>query len=499
MYNLDYFVKKLSATTAGGADEEKIKAYQDKLGFVFPSAYLDFVKKFGNLTYNGRIVLGVSDSEEEDTYKTTMSLLRDIPAFPEGMIVIENVGVDNNFLLLDSDGSVYRYAPGSLKRLYNNFDSYIVCDVLQADAIEIAERFTVISELLVEKYGYHKDWANWEYRRLSKIYGAVMLGCARFDRREMNFLTDEIYRVEYALFNNTLKTVQEIDSFTKKDYLCCFLDVARGLMSFDYSFTSKYLLEVVSGFTASNEEEEEILNAVLITLTNKENTEEKENKKMEENTNLEIETKGGTGMEEVIVPEVTEEQTVEQTAEQPVDEKTECGANAEKVESAMAEILERLDRLQEAFDDKIAEDEHKNKLFDNMHKELTKYQNGLLDKLVDSIAMDIIQLLDATGRNRDIYSEKEPSEENYAKLLRCVKGVAEDLEDILYRQDIEPYSVPGDEVDVRRQKIIQIINTDDEALDNKVAERTAVGYTKGDKIMRPERIKIYKYVKKDAE
>ena len=124
---------------------------------------------------------------------------------------------------------------------------------------------------------------------------------------------------------------------------------------------------------------------------------------------------------------------------------------------------------------------------------MVRYQNGALDKIVDTIALDIIQLVDTTKGHVRVYDKKEPTEENYKKLLRIVKGIAEDLEDILYRQNIESYRVPGHEVDTRRQKIIQTVPTDDKSKDNLVAVRVADGYEKGDKVLRPERIKIFKY------
>lgn len=111
----------------------------------------------------------------------------------------------------------------------------------------------------------------------------------------------------------------------------------------------------------------------------------------------------------------------------------------------------------------------------------------------DTIALDIIQLVDTTKGHVRVYDKKEPTEENYKKLLRIVKGIAEDLEDILYRQNIESYRVPGHEVDTRRQKIIQTVPTDDKSKDNLIAVRAADGYEKGDKVLRPERIKIFKY------
>lgn len=171
-----------------------------------------------------------------------------------------------------------------------------------------------------------------------------------------------------------------------------------------------------------------------------------------------------------------------------------------EAEVPQSELLAKLDAVQQAlatlqqtFDDKIAEDTHKNGLFDNMHRELIRYQNGALDKIVDTIALDIIQLVDTTKGHVRVYDKKEPTEENYKKLLRIVKGIAEDLEDILYRQNIESYRVPGHEVDTRRQKIIQTMPTDDKSKDNLVAVRAADGYEKGDKVLRPERIKIFKY------
>ena len=184
----------------------------------------------------------------------------------------------------------------------------------------------------------------------------------------------------------------------------------------------------------------------------------------------------------------------------PVEDIAEPQKTPAETPAEQTALLEKLDAVQQAlatlqqtFDDKIAEDTHKNGLFDNMHRELVRYQNGALDKIVDTIALDIIQLVDTTKGHVRVYNKKEPTEENYKKLLRIVKGIAEDLEDILYRQNIESYRVPGHEVDTRRQKIIQTVPTDDKSKDNLIAVRAADGYEKGDKVLRPERIKIFKY------
>ncbi len=187
-------------------------------------------------------------------------------------------------------------------------------------------------------------------------------------------------------------------------------------------------------------------------------------------------------------------QEVEQVegAEAEQTDKTET-VSFEELMGKVGEIQQALVGLQHSFDEKIAEDEYKNGLFDNMHQELVDYKNGAMDKIVDMLLLDIIQLIDAYKKKIRIYEEKEPTEENYGKLLKVLKDLIEDLGDALYRQNVEPYNVAGQDVDVRRQKIIQNIPTDDESKNNMLAERIADGYEKAGRVLRPERIKIYKY------
>ena len=203
---------------------------------------------------------------------------------------------------------------------------------------------------------------------------------------------------------------------------------------------------------------------------------------------------------EAIINQEEVQKTMDEKNVTPVEGAEQVTEVPNEAEVPQSELLAKLDAVQQAlatlqqsFDDKIAEDTHKNGLFDNMHRELVRYQNGALDKIVDTIALDIIQLVDTTKGHVRVYEKKEPTEENYKKLIRIVKGIAEDLEDILNRQNIESYRVPGHEVDTRRQKIIQTMPTDDKSKDNLVAVRAADGYEKGDKVLRPERIKIFKY------
>ena len=154
-------------------------------------------------------------------------------------------------------------------------------------------------------------------------------------------------------------------------------------------------------------------------------------------------------------------------------------------------LLEQVSALNKKFDQKIKTDMHKAEMFDNMHKELTQYKNGLITQVINNILIDIIQIIDINDKNISLFENQDYSEENYEKIIRILKGISEDLTDVLYRQSVEPYTL--DEIDVKRQKILQVIPTNDISLDRTIAKKIVPGYEKDGKIIRPERISIYKY------
>lgn len=178
------------------------------------------------------------------------------------------------------------------------------------------------------------------------------------------------------------------------------------------------------------------------------------------------------------------------------DKKQESKVSDSKIkkETVGTKLLKQVSELKDLFNQKIANDEYKDQLFDNMHAELIKYQQGSIDKMVDDMAMDVILLSDNVKQAIENYKDRKPSEENYEKLLKMLQGTSYELEDILFRQSIEPYSVEDDEFDPRKQRVIGKVPTDKKELNNKVASRGVVGYEKDNgQVLRRENVNIYKY------
>lgn len=174
--------------------------------------------------------------------------------------------------------------------------------------------------------------------------------------------------------------------------------------------------------------------------------------------------------------------------------KPEVSKKKVKKETVGTILSRQMSELKDLFNQKIANDKHKDQLFDKMHAELVKYQQGSVDKMVDDMAMDVILLSDTTKQIINKYKDSEPSEENYIRLLNQFQGISDELEDILFRQSIEPYSVEDDEFDPKKQRVIGKVTTDKKELNNKVASKGVVGYEKDNgQVLRRENVNIYKY------
>lgn len=187
------------------------------------------------------------------------------------------------------------------------------------------------------------------------------------------------------------------------------------------------------------------------------------------------------------------------------DGRTENSGNGREVREAgdqltLLQILEAVGKLDEAFDQKVKVDKGKDEMIKTLKDEVTAYQKGNMTKVIDTMSLDIIQLADGIRKTAAVYEKREYSEENYKKLLRVVKGMYQDLQDVLYREGIEPYSIEGHEVDARRQTIIASIPTDDEKKNNLIAARAGEGYAREDgSVLRRERVKIFRYEKKEDQ
>ncbi|RUL88337.1 nucleotide exchange factor GrpE [Tautonia sociabilis] len=143
----------------------------------------------------------------------------------------------------------------------------------------------------------------------------------------------------------------------------------------------------------------------------------------------------------------------------------------------------RLDRLQAQFDRELRAESTREKVVDRLHAELQEYKNDLLLKVTKPIFLDLIVLHDDMGKMADSVGD-----DRAAGLLRDFqRGV----EDVLYRQGVEPFRVDGETFDPRRQRAISTVSTEDPARNKTIAARLRPGFASGDLVIRPELVSVF--------
>ncbi len=161
---------------------------------------------------------------------------------------------------------------------------------------------------------------------------------------------------------------------------------------------------------------------------------------------------------------------------------------ASAIDAMAASLGKRLDTLQSVFDREIRAEATREKVVDRLHAELQEYKNDLLLKLLRPVFVDLIQLHDDIGK---IVAARAETEGEAAGLVELMRGFQQGIEDILYRQGVEPFQVEDDAFDPRRQRAFSTQVTDDPTQAKKVASRLRKGFSAGDKVIRPEVVSVF--------
>jgi molecular chaperone GrpE len=107
--------------------------------------------------------------------------------------------------------------------------------------------------------------------------------------------------------------------------------------------------------------------------------------------------------------------------------------------------------------------------------------------------MDIIFTIDDITKLVNNYKSKDPEELDPLKLYKQMESIGADLEDILSRQGVEPYSYSQPQFEPKRQKVVETGVTHDQSKDKTVLGQVQKGYEWEGKVLRQERVNVYVY------
>ncbi len=198
---------------------------------------------------------------------------------------------------------------------------------------------------------------------------------------------------------------------------------------------------------------------------------------------------------EVIEGLAEEEHVVEDRPEQAQDRRdaVEGLALLDAIKGLNDQLGRRLDMLQTTFERELRAEATRERVVDRLHAELQDYKQDFLLKVQRPIFIDLIQLHDDIGKMIDVRAPTGGDNERPADLRGILEPIQTAIEDILYRQGVEPFAVEGTEFDPRKQRAVSTQVTDDLSLNKRVAARLRKGFNSGDKLIRPEIVTVFTF------
>lgn len=165
----------------------------------------------------------------------------------------------------------------------------------------------------------------------------------------------------------------------------------------------------------------------------------------------------------------------------------------EKDQIGMEMLLSEMQELRHDFEAKIQYDAMKERLFDNLHRDLQAYRDGLHFRILRPLFLDLIAMHDDLGKLMDSMAMRENEPATSHSIIEDLKIFQEMIEEILSRSGTEPFSIEGDVFLPSRQRSLKTIPTSNENQEKLIARRVRKGFTYEDKLLRHELVEVYKF------
>ncbi len=162
------------------------------------------------------------------------------------------------------------------------------------------------------------------------------------------------------------------------------------------------------------------------------------------------------------------------------------------ISANLLEINRRLDSIESTAEIRLTRDTNQQSIIDRLHAELQVHKDGLVLKLLQPLAIDLISVVDDIGRTIDRNQPGAGSAQSVEKLVENFGALREELEVILERYGFVA-SVNDQEIfDPHTQRSVRRVATPDATLDRKIAQRLGKSYSYGGRQVRPELVAVYR-------
>ena len=156
-------------------------------------------------------------------------------------------------------------------------------------------------------------------------------------------------------------------------------------------------------------------------------------------------------------------------------------------------IEEGIGSILGAFEEKLKYDTSKQLQFDRLYKELQEYRSDLVAQTISPFLRGIIRLHDDIGKIFSDLKENSSGELSSDHFFSHLENLQEDIKMVLEQNGVTVYREACETFDPSRQRISQIVPTDDESRSGRLIESIRPGFEYGARILEKERVSIYKF------
>lgn len=172
----------------------------------------------------------------------------------------------------------------------------------------------------------------------------------------------------------------------------------------------------------------------------------------------------------------------------PEPEPIESGALAAAAGPSPVERLEqRLDRLVELVEQRLAYDAAKEEMVRRLGEEASALRAGEERRRQRPLLIDLVLLYDSLERATARVAAGDSAGAGLAEELSVPR---DELLDVLARLDVRPFDQRDEAFDIRRHRVVAVAPTDVPEEHNRVTRVVRQGFTWGDQVLRPQEVAV---------
>jgi molecular chaperone GrpE (heat shock protein) len=155
-------------------------------------------------------------------------------------------------------------------------------------------------------------------------------------------------------------------------------------------------------------------------------------------------------------------------------------------DETLNKLAEDTAEVKRLIEDRIANDQVKEKAFDQLYTELKQYKDDWLYQNEKPLLVDLLLFFDSMHWYAETLKSAEQDKE---ALIDGFQYMVDELLEVLYRRDVTPME-PSANFDAKFQKAVKVETTDDEALNQQVKQVLKRGFMRGERMLRAEEVII---------